>query len=210
MASRLALRILIRSISSTSTMPIAQHSACALMIVAIASRWSAVINLESLIPGYLKPRGRTTAAAITGPANGPRPTSSKPAIDWNPRKYPCSSTSMNWSGRLNSSDNGSCPRRMALSFSQKGRQLQIKFGRNADSTEPAELELPQSLCYKNTMKLTREEIQRIAALARLRLTAEEEEHLTEQLDRILQYMDKLNEVDTSKVEPLAHVIDIVK
>jgi aspartyl-tRNA(Asn)/glutamyl-tRNA(Gln) amidotransferase subunit C len=98
---------------------------------------------------------------------------------------------------------------MVLSFSQKGRQLQIKFGRNADSTEPAELELPQSLCYKNTMKLTREEIQRIAALARLRLTAEEEEHLTEQLDRILQYMDKLNEVDTSKVEPLAHVIDIV-
>jgi aspartyl-tRNA(Asn)/glutamyl-tRNA(Gln) amidotransferase subunit C len=59
------------------------------------------------------------------------------------------------------------------------------------------------------MKLTREEVQLIAILARLRLTAEEEEHLTEQLDRILQYMDKLNQVDTSKVEPLAHVIDIV-
>jgi aspartyl-tRNA(Asn)/glutamyl-tRNA(Gln) amidotransferase subunit C len=59
------------------------------------------------------------------------------------------------------------------------------------------------------MKLNRGEVQRIATLARLRLTAEEEERLTEQLDRILQYMDKLNQVDTSKVEPLAHVIDIV-
>jgi aspartyl-tRNA(Asn)/glutamyl-tRNA(Gln) amidotransferase subunit C len=59
------------------------------------------------------------------------------------------------------------------------------------------------------MKLTREEVQRVAMLARLRLTAEEEEQLTEQLDKILQYMDKLNQLDTARVEPLAHVIDVV-
>jgi aspartyl-tRNA(Asn)/glutamyl-tRNA(Gln) amidotransferase subunit C len=59
------------------------------------------------------------------------------------------------------------------------------------------------------MKLTREEVQRVATLARLRLTAEEEAHLTEQLDKILQYMDKLNQLDTSRIEPLAHVIDVV-
>ncbi|HZA56128.1 MAG TPA: Asp-tRNA(Asn)/Glu-tRNA(Gln) amidotransferase subunit GatC [Candidatus Udaeobacter sp.] len=59
------------------------------------------------------------------------------------------------------------------------------------------------------MKLTREEVQRVATLARLRMTAEEEAHLTEQLDKILQYMDKLNQLDTSRIEPLAHVIDVV-
>jgi aspartyl-tRNA(Asn)/glutamyl-tRNA(Gln) amidotransferase subunit C len=59
------------------------------------------------------------------------------------------------------------------------------------------------------MKLTRQEVQRAAILARLRLTAEEEERLTEQLDKILQYMEKLNQVDTSKVEPFTHAVDIV-
>ncbi len=59
------------------------------------------------------------------------------------------------------------------------------------------------------MKLTRQEVQRAAILARLRLTAEEEERFTEQLDKILQYMEKLNQVDTSKVEPFTHAVDIV-
>ena len=47
-------------------------------------------------------------------------------------------------------------------------------------------------------------------LARLRLTAEEEERLTEQLDNILQYMGKLNQLDTSGIEPFSHVADMVK
>lgn len=59
------------------------------------------------------------------------------------------------------------------------------------------------------MKLTREEVQRIAVLARLRLTPEEETQLTEQLDHILAYMEKLDEVDTSKVEPFSHAVDTV-
>ena len=59
------------------------------------------------------------------------------------------------------------------------------------------------------MKLTRQDVQRVATLARLRLTAAEEDRLTEQLDNILQYMDKLNQLDTSHIEPLAHVVDIV-
>ena len=40
------------------------------------------------------------------------------------------------------------------------------------------------------MKLTREEVQRVAMLARLRLTPEDEERLTEQLGNILQYVGK--------------------
>ena len=59
------------------------------------------------------------------------------------------------------------------------------------------------------MKITREEVRHVALLARLRLTPEEEELLTQQLDKILQYMDKLNELDTANVEPLAHAVDIV-
>ena len=54
------------------------------------------------------------------------------------------------------------------------------------------------------MKLTREEVARIALLARLRLTDDEASALTEQLDQILGYMDKLNQVDTANVEPFSH------
>jgi len=59
------------------------------------------------------------------------------------------------------------------------------------------------------MKITPEEVKRVATLARLQLSPEEEELLTEQLDKILQYMAKLDRLDTDKVEPLAHAVDIV-
>jgi aspartyl-tRNA(Asn)/glutamyl-tRNA(Gln) amidotransferase subunit C len=54
------------------------------------------------------------------------------------------------------------------------------------------------------MKLTREEVQKVALLARLRLTPEEEEQLTDQLEKILKYMEKLGQLDTSEVEPFSH------
>jgi aspartyl-tRNA(Asn)/glutamyl-tRNA(Gln) amidotransferase subunit C len=59
------------------------------------------------------------------------------------------------------------------------------------------------------MKITREEVRRVAALARLEFSPEEEELLTKQLDGILQYVEKLNRLDTADVEPLAHAVDIV-
>ena len=59
------------------------------------------------------------------------------------------------------------------------------------------------------MKITQEEVKRVAALARLELSPPEEEALTQQLDKILQYMEKLNQLDTANVEPLAHVVEIV-
>ena len=59
------------------------------------------------------------------------------------------------------------------------------------------------------MKITREEVQRVALLARLQLSPGEENLLTEQLDKILQYMEKLNRLDTANVEPLAHAVDAV-
>lgn len=45
-------------------------------------------------------------------------------------------------------------------------------------------------------------------LARLNLTETEKKLFTEQLDSIIQYIDKLNELDTSNVEPTAHVLPI--
>ena len=59
------------------------------------------------------------------------------------------------------------------------------------------------------MAFTREEVQRVATLSRLHLTSGEEERLAEQLDRILQYMEKLNQLDTREVEPFAHAVDPV-
>jgi aspartyl-tRNA(Asn)/glutamyl-tRNA(Gln) amidotransferase subunit C len=59
------------------------------------------------------------------------------------------------------------------------------------------------------MRITREEVQRVALLARLRLTPQEESQLTEQLDHILGYMEKLAELDTSNVEPFSHAVDAV-
>ena len=54
------------------------------------------------------------------------------------------------------------------------------------------------------MRITRTDVEKIAEIARLELTAEETESFTEQLSSILGYIEKLNEVDTEGVEPLSH------
>ena len=59
------------------------------------------------------------------------------------------------------------------------------------------------------MKISRKEVQHVAALARLDLAEEEQERLTTELDSILGYMEKLSELDTTDIDPLAHVIDLV-
>ena len=57
------------------------------------------------------------------------------------------------------------------------------------------------------MKLTSDEVRRVALLARLRLTPEKETELTGHLEDILGYMDKLNELDTAQVKPFSHALD---
>ena len=56
------------------------------------------------------------------------------------------------------------------------------------------------------MKITREDVVRVAELAYLDLTEEELERYRRQLDEILNYIGKLNELDTSGVEPMAQVL----
>ena len=59
------------------------------------------------------------------------------------------------------------------------------------------------------MKLDRKEVEYVAHLARLDFSEEEKEKFTPQLNDILMYMDKLNQVDTSGVEPMSHAITLV-
>jgi aspartyl-tRNA(Asn)/glutamyl-tRNA(Gln) amidotransferase subunit C len=58
------------------------------------------------------------------------------------------------------------------------------------------------------MALTRDEVLHVAQLARLSLKPEEIETFTRQLNDILAYVAKLQEVDTEGVPPLAHVIPL--
>jgi aspartyl-tRNA(Asn)/glutamyl-tRNA(Gln) amidotransferase subunit C len=55
------------------------------------------------------------------------------------------------------------------------------------------------------MKITREEVLRVAQLAHLELSAEEVEMYRGQLDEILSYVGKLQELDVTNVEPMAQV-----
>ena len=56
------------------------------------------------------------------------------------------------------------------------------------------------------MKITKEQVEHVAKLARLAITEEEKERYTQQLSNILTYIEKLKELDTSKVEPTSHVL----
>ena len=56
--------------------------------------------------------------------------------------------------------------------------------------------------------ISRQEVEYVAKLARLRLTEEEAEKYTEQLNAILEFAGKLNELDTSTIEPTSHVLDV--
>ena len=58
------------------------------------------------------------------------------------------------------------------------------------------------------MALSREEVEKISLLGRLRLSDQELDRMTDQLGHILDYMDLLAEVDTEQVEPMAHALDV--
>lgn len=53
--------------------------------------------------------------------------------------------------------------------------------------------------------LTAAQVQHIAKLARIAVKPEEEQQLSQQLSSILEYVGKLNEVDTASVEPTSQV-----
>ncbi len=54
------------------------------------------------------------------------------------------------------------------------------------------------------MTITKEEVAHVAHLARMEFKEEEMEKFTSQLNDILLYMEKLNSVDTTGIEPMTH------
>jgi len=59
------------------------------------------------------------------------------------------------------------------------------------------------------MKLTLSDVQKVARLARLKLSEDELSKSVEQLGFILEFIDTLNDVDTDDVEPMAHTAELV-
>ena len=57
-------------------------------------------------------------------------------------------------------------------------------------------------------KIDYEEVEHIARLSRLGLTEKDREKFAGQLNEILVYMEKLEELDVEGVEPMAHVLDL--
>jgi aspartyl-tRNA(Asn)/glutamyl-tRNA(Gln) amidotransferase subunit C len=58
------------------------------------------------------------------------------------------------------------------------------------------------------MKITRTEVEHVASLARLALSEEELTTFTGQMDAILAYVDKLNEIDTTGIIATAHAVPV--
>jgi aspartyl-tRNA(Asn)/glutamyl-tRNA(Gln) amidotransferase subunit C len=58
------------------------------------------------------------------------------------------------------------------------------------------------------MSLTREDVEKVALLARLRLSDAEVTTLTDQLSHVVGYVESLGELDTENVQPLAHAIEV--
>jgi aspartyl-tRNA(Asn)/glutamyl-tRNA(Gln) amidotransferase subunit C len=58
------------------------------------------------------------------------------------------------------------------------------------------------------MAVTVKEVEHIAQLARLEYSDSEKEGFTHRMNQILEYIEQLNTLDTSNVEPLSHVIEL--
>jgi aspartyl-tRNA(Asn)/glutamyl-tRNA(Gln) amidotransferase subunit C len=56
------------------------------------------------------------------------------------------------------------------------------------------------------MRLTPEQVEHVALLARLRLTEDERARFTTQLNSILEHFEQLRQIDTSDVEPMSHAV----
>ena len=59
------------------------------------------------------------------------------------------------------------------------------------------------------MKVDQKEVEHVAMLARIELTEEEKDLYSEQLSTILEFFDRLKELDTEGVPPTSHVVDLV-
>ena len=59
-----------------------------------------------------------------------------------------------------------------------------------------------------TVKIDEAQVRRVALLSRLELSDQEVSQFSTQLSAIFEYIEKLNELDTDNVEPLAHCLPV--
>jgi aspartyl-tRNA(Asn)/glutamyl-tRNA(Gln) amidotransferase subunit C len=67
---------------------------------------------------------------------------------------------------------------------------------------------PSALFFWKIFMLDSAQVHKVALLARLELTAAEEEQYAQQMSSILDYFEQLSELDTTNVEPTLRVIDV--
>ena len=58
------------------------------------------------------------------------------------------------------------------------------------------------------MSISRQEVEKVSLLARLLLSEEELDRMTNEMSQILGYVDQLSGLNTEQVEPMAHALDI--
>lgn len=58
------------------------------------------------------------------------------------------------------------------------------------------------------MSLSRQDVEKVSLLARLRLDGDELDQMTTQLGEIVGYVDQLSELDTADVAPMAHAVEM--
>ena len=58
------------------------------------------------------------------------------------------------------------------------------------------------------MSLTRDDVEKVSLLARLRFSEQDLDTLTTQLGQVVEYVRQLEELDTESVAPMAHVADL--
>jgi len=60
----------------------------------------------------------------------------------------------------------------------------------------------------NNLKIQKEDVHKVAHLARLELSEDESRRLTGDMNNILSYIDKLAELDTEEIEPTSHAVAV--
>ena len=58
------------------------------------------------------------------------------------------------------------------------------------------------------MSLSREDVKKVSLLARLQLSDDELDQMTDQLGQIVEYVEQLSELDTDDIEPMAHAVEV--
>src|ERR1019366_8815679 len=94
-----------------------------------------------------------------------------------------------------------CPRRCGTHGGFRIQQSDLPFGPDIERAECYDL---RGIAMAGT-KITLEQVRHVARLARLEWSPEEEERLRADMDEMLAYVDKLNELDTKEVAPTTQV-----